>query len=359
MNAVIYNAEYPRRLRTAFIGCGGHAQRNILPAFAYAPVDLVAICDLDRARAEGCARMFGACAVYTDHAEMQAREKPEVVFIVTNYDEEGRPRYPKLACEALRAGSHVWIEKPPAASLQDIHDMQTASAEAGRHIGVGFKKMFFPATQKARELSRLASFGEITSITARYPQSLPALEKRDDLKLMNGFLDHMVHPHSLLKYLVGDIESLFVRRHAGTESAMVSLRFKSGAVGNLHFCAGMSSRSFLERTEIVGEGENIVIENNLRVTYYRRPTTPVPYGRTGDAYTAGLDEAPLVWEPEFSLGQLYNKGLFLLGYAPEIIHFTSRLLEGQPPELGTLADALEMMRIYEAYGKADEQIVPV
>jgi hypothetical protein len=35
------------------------------------------------------------------------------------------------------------------------------------------------------------------------------------------------------------------------------------------------------------------------------------------------------WEPEFSLGQLYNKGLFLLGYAPEVIDFTTRLLENQ------------------------------
>ena len=50
--------------------------------------------------------------------------------------------------------------------------------------------------------------------------------------------------------------------------------------------------------------------------------------------------APLVWEPEFSLGQLYNSGLFLLGYAPEIIHFTTRLLDGYGPEYGTLDAAL-------------------
>jgi hypothetical protein len=57
------------------------------------------------------------------------------------------------------------------------------------------------------------------------------------------------------------------------------------------------------------------------------------------------------------LGQLYNKGIFLLGYAPEVIHFTSRLLEGKGPELGTLDDALELLKIYEAYQRADEEIV--
>jgi hypothetical protein len=64
----------------------------------------------------------------------------------------------------------------------------------------------------------------------------------------------------------------------------------------------------------------------------------------------------LFWEPEFSLGQLYNKGLFLLGYAPEVIHFTTRLLEGKGPEYGTLDDAFELLQIYEAYLQPDQMI---
>jgi hypothetical protein len=47
----------------------------------------------------------------------------------------------------------------------------------------------------------------------------------------------------------------------------------------------------------------------------------------------------------------------LLGYAPEVRHFTSRLLEGKGPEIGTLNDALELLKIYEAYQRADEEIV--
>jgi len=75
----------------------------------------------------------------------------------------------------------------------------------------------------------------------------------------------MVHPHSLLRYLAGDIESIFVRRNAAVGSSMVSLRFKSGAVGNLHYSASQSSRSFLERTEVIGQGENVIVDNNIRV----------------------------------------------------------------------------------------------
>jgi hypothetical protein len=67
----------------------------------------------------------------------------------------------------------------------------------------------------------------------------------------------------------------------------------------------------------------------------------------------------LYWEPEFSLGQLYNKGLFLLGYAPEVIQFTTRLLDGEGPANGTLEDALELLQIYEAYLLRDEVIHPI
>ncbi len=63
--------------------------------------------------------------------------------------------------------------------------------------------------------------------------------------------------------------------------------------------------------------------------------------------------------PVFSLGQLYNKGIFLLGYAPEILHFCDSVLNNQPPERGNLDDALEMMRIYEAYCRPSGQVVKI
>jgi predicted dehydrogenase len=97
MTYITYNHEYQRKLRTAFIGCGSHAQRNVYPTFQYAPVDLLAVCDLEISRAEACARQFGARKIYADHREMLEQEKPELVFIVTNYDADFRPRYPKLS----------------------------------------------------------------------------------------------------------------------------------------------------------------------------------------------------------------------------------------------------------------------
>jgi predicted dehydrogenase len=355
---VQYNHESPRRVKMAAIGCGGHAIRNVFSTHLYAPIDLVSVCDLDRARAEHCARMFGGRKVYTNYHEMLQQERPEAVQVVTNNDEKGRPRYPAIAMDCMRAGAHVWIEKPPAASSADIQQMMAVSRETGKFVSVGFKKMFFPANVKAKEIISRPEFGEISSITARYPQSLPPMEKRNEPWAMVGFLDHIVHPWSALRYLAGAAESIFVHR-ASNGATITAIRFVSGATGSLHMPAAAGTGSPLERTEICGATENVVVDNNIRVTHYRKGEWPEGgYGRAGSFY--GEEAAGAIsWEPEFSLGQLYNKNIFLLGYAPEIRYFCQCVLDNTPPQVGNLDDALELLRIYEAYCQSDGQVIRI
>src|SRR5438270_565650 len=97
-----FNYEYERRLKVAYLGCGGHSYRNIFPCFQFAPVDLWAVCDLQGPRAGAFARQFGARGYYTDYAQMLADVQPEAVFIVTGYDAQGRPTYPALPLRGHR-----------------------------------------------------------------------------------------------------------------------------------------------------------------------------------------------------------------------------------------------------------------
>ena len=88
------------------------------------------------------------------------------------------------------------------------------------------------------------------------------------------------------------------------------------------------------------------MENAVRLTYYRRASLG-RYGRTTEALTA-LDDAPLRWEPEFSLGQLYNDHNFIQGYAQSLLHFTVAAMAGAPTTVGTLEDALEVVKVFES-----------
>jgi predicted dehydrogenase len=347
---VAYSFEYPRRIRAAFVGCGVHSWRNVYPAFQYAPIDLVAVADPKRDRAEAYARQFGAPAHYDDHREMLERERPDAIFVVTNYDDRGHPRYPQIAVDALHAGAHAWIEKPPAANLEEIQMMLAAERETGKFVQVGYKKMFFPAVAKVKEIiSRGDEFGEPAQIYVRYPQTLPPLEQRDDAFRMRSFLDHFFHPASIVHRLMGPVTRVSYIREPHNGGSVSTLTFRSGALGIMHLAAGQAGTSPLERLEVVGHGANVVVENGARLLYYRKGSRgPGGYGRA--ASFIGADEgAPIIWEPEFSLGQLYNKNLFTLGYAPEVAYFAACVLDGTRPAYANLDDTLAMMRWYEVY----------
>lgn len=347
MTETTYQFEYDDRLRAAFIGAGGHAFRNVYPALQYAPVDLVAVCDLDLARAETYARQFGAASAYTDHVEMLQKERPRVVFIVTSYDPDGSVQATRLAIDCLRAGAHVWMEKPTAASRAELAELKRVSVETGLTVVTGTKKIFAPAMQKAKEIIDSEEFGPVSSISVRYPQSLPPEEDRQDRWAMRGFLDHIYHPGAVLTYLGGPIDRLTYEWEPGTGGSVTALRFASGVVGSLHLPGAQAVTSPLERVEVVGRGANLVIDNGVRLTYYRRGAE-LPYGRS-PSWIVPDDVAPLVWEPEFSLGQLYNKNLFYLGYVPEVQHFCDAVLKGEEPTIGTLDQMDLIMALREAY----------
>ena len=350
-----------RRVRTGFIGCGSHAFRNIYPTFQFAPVDLVATCDLDLDKARAFAAQFGATGACDDYHAMIARDDLDAVFIVTGYDSRGRPTYPATTVDCLAARKHVWIEKPPAATVAEIDAMSAAAEAAGKNVLVGMKKMFFPANEKAKALMDEPSFGPTQLCSLQYPQRVPTAEDLqaylagETVASAVSFLDHLCHPVSLLLYLCGMPRTLHYERSTAG-SAVATFGFESGAVGSITLSAGASSNGGMERTLIVSEGSgHITVDNNIRVTLHRSP--PLPYGASPSYFTGDADGASLTWEPEFSLGQLYNKGLFLLGYCGEVNEFACSILEDRPVAKGTLEQARQATRIFEAFAEGPGTVI--
>jgi len=342
------------RIRAGFIGCGSHAFRNVYPSFQFAPVELIAVCDLDAAKAEAFKTQFGAQAAYADHRAMLERGDLDAVFIVVGYDAAGRPLYPDLAIDCLDAGVHLWMEKPPAATAVDIERVNAAAVRNNRQVMVGFKKMFFPANEKARRLAHAEDFGGIVSVNTEYPQFVPRATQfaryasgEHELPVM-FFLDHICHPASNLHNLLGPPATLYYER-ASNGAANATFTYDSGAIAQLALTWGAAAQDGLERTQIIGGGgKHIVVDNNTRVTYHRMPY--VDYGATPDFYASEPNDTTSVWEPEFSLGQLYNKGIFLLGYVGEVTEFATAIIEERDVTKAGLDDAWLITHLFEKFG---------
>jgi predicted dehydrogenase len=342
-------------IRAGFIGCGSHAFRNLYPALQFAPVELVAVCDLKIEKAQAFAAKFGAQHAYADYRSMLDQERLDAVFICTGYDAKGRPLYPLQASDCLQAGCHVWMEKPPAASCAEIDAMRAAATKAGKNVMVGLKKMFFPANEKARELMCAPDFGRPSLALLQYPQYVPT--RQELVEYIEGgkpnasrwFLDHLCHPASLMIFLLGMPSSMHYQRSA-QGAGVATFQFNSGAMASIALTSGSSVNGGMERTVIVSDsGRHITVENNLRVTLHK--LARLGYGDEPSFYVGSPAEASAVWEPEFSLGQLYNKGLFLLGYCGEISEFARSVLERRPPAKGTLEHAWQVTRIFEGFAE--------
>jgi predicted dehydrogenase len=118
----------------------------------------------------------------------------------------------------------------------------------------------------------------------------------------------------------------------------------------------------MERTVVISDsGRHVVVDNNIRVSYHR--SAPYPegqgYGNAPTYYFGAPDEATAEWEPEFSLGQLYNKGLFVLGYYGEVNEFARAIIEKRPVKKGTLEHAWQATRIFEAFTEGLGKTIPL
>ena len=346
--------DYP--VKIGFIGCGSHAFRHIYPSLQFLPVDLVAVCDTNLEKAQLFKRQFGAQNCYTDYQEMLEKESLDAVMVVVGFDTDGSPLYPPIVKTILERGIPVWFEKPPCKNSVEIMKMIESAKIGHTFAQVGFKKMYMPAVKKVREIITSKDFGNINTYTVRYPVDLPSDIRNIEEAGPRRFLDDFVHVASTIVTLVGRPDRIIYRR-SKDDVAIVTLLHDSGHVGSIHFCPSASEMCPLEQLEIVGSGANVLLNNNIEIFHYPK-TKRLPYGRT-ESFIPVSGKGAEYFTPEFSLGQLHNKGLFLLGYFNELKEFVTAVSEKRYPEYAHLNDALAVMQLYDAFAGEEGQEINV
>ena len=143
------------RPKVAIVGLGmgrGHAA-----AAAENPkADLVALCDIDRARlAEQC-RKLGVDAAYTDYRKMLREVRPDIVSVsLPNY------LHAPVTVAALKSGAHVLCEKPMAMNARQAERMAETAKARRRKLMINFSYRF---TGEARALKEVVDSGTVGEI---------------------------------------------------------------------------------------------------------------------------------------------------------------------------------------------------
>jgi len=119
--------------------------------------ELLAICDLDRDRAQALAdRVSATPRVYTDLAELLSRDDLDAVAVATPAS-----THHDVALAALRAGKHVLVEKPLADSRERAGEMVREAALRGLTLMADHTYCYTPAVLKIRELIEDGALGDL------------------------------------------------------------------------------------------------------------------------------------------------------------------------------------------------------
>ena len=136
----------------SFIGAGNYATQVLIPAFRKAGVRLDSIASRTGVSSVHTGRKYGFAQATTDIARLLADPKIDAVVIATRHNSHAQ-----LVCDALKAGKHVFVEKPLALSREELAEIETVyeslrTQGANRLLMVGFNRRFAPQVQKIKKL---------------------------------------------------------------------------------------------------------------------------------------------------------------------------------------------------------------
>ena len=233
------------------IGCGSLSSNRIYPYLGAARAQLVACCDLDEAKAERNATLFGGTP-YTDWERMLDEAKPDAVIVCIGPD-----AHPVLAKAILERGLPVYTEKPPAATAAAAKDVADAADRTGLLCVTAFKKRYTAAAARVKEF--LAEFPEQDRLSFSVDYAGGA--HRNDSPRTMLLLDFGVHIIDLTHYLWGLPTEVFTYS-AGLDAYAVAMKFQNGSVATINLVSHRDFRIPTEELELTLRGGNFMTVHN-------------------------------------------------------------------------------------------------
>lgn len=261
----------PGRIGTAFIGAGSFARSVLLPALARhrERVELLRVVTGHGLTAEDARKKFGFRAAGTDPEEAIADPSVHLVFIATRHD-----LHASLAARALRAGKHVFVEKPLALDEAGLREVEAAARDARGLLLVGFNRRFAPMVRAIREA--VAGRGPLLATCRVNAEGLPAGHWLNDPEVGGGrMIGEGCHYVDLLSCLAGDPGIASVRAapagsgRGPSEDLAVQIEFRDGSAGQILYTSRGSRRLGKERVEVHAGGVSAVLDDFSSCTIYR------------------------------------------------------------------------------------------
>ncbi len=254
-----------REVVLGLIGAGNFAKRTLGPAMKRLRARLGAVASRDGVAAVDMARRFGFARATGDPQDILDDPEINAVIIATRHDSHAA-----LAAAALRAGKHVWVEKPLCLTEDELEEIRHAREVAGDvMLHVGFNRRFAPLTARAQALLR-GRAGPLCLSALVNAGALPADAWPQNRRAGGGrMIGEGCHWIDLLRFLAGSpivsVQAAMVGPVAGAEvrddKMAVTLSFADGSIGTLLYFANGHRAYPKETIEVFSDGRVLRLEN--------------------------------------------------------------------------------------------------
>ena len=148
------------KLNVAIIGIGGQGARHVrILGEMTDDVNIVALCDVDDVTAGDAYANNPSAKKFYDFREMFDEMERSIDAVCINTPDHTH-YHPTM--QAIRAGKHVYLEKPAARTVQECRNITVAAAEMGVATQLGCQRHAFPNMHRVVELIRSGAIGDVT-----------------------------------------------------------------------------------------------------------------------------------------------------------------------------------------------------
>lgn len=263
---------------------------------------------------------------------------------------------PDVVCEALTRGKHVFSEKPPGRSSNDVRRMQRAeSANPGKVLKFGFNHRVHDAIEEAKKLIDAGTMGDLYFMRGVYGKAGGenyAQNWRNDPALSGGgiLIDQGIHMLDLFQMFAGrftDVQS-YVQRKFWTEvpvedNAFALMKNADGIVASVHSSATQWQHTF--RFELYLRNGLISVDGILSASG--------SYGT--EVLTMALNRPDRDGNPSPNPECQEIRFTEDLSWDKEVAEFYQAIVHGTPLRSGTSQQALDVMELVEAIYAADPE----
>ncbi len=259
-----------------FIGAGSFAQTFLIPNIKKANANLIGVVTTSGHTARSVADRFGFQFASTDENDLLTNKAINTVFIATPHHLHG----PQVL-KALKAGKHVFVEKPLALHLDEVEKIEQfyfdTSIRNKPMLMVGFNRRFAPLIKTLRETFDHPPVAIQYRINAGF---IPPDHWTQDIHVGGGrIIGEVCHFMDLAMFLAA---SRPVRIHAVatgsdvqlSDTVSIQMEFENHSIATINYFSNGSKAMPKERLEIFGHGVSAVLDDfKVLHVYHKKQKT--------------------------------------------------------------------------------------